>query len=375
MPGTAGRGELPLTKTIIVYRNGDAFFPGKRVVVNPRQVTTFENFLATLTSGIEAPFGAVRRLYTATEGYRVQRLDSLNHGSVYVAAGNEQFKKLNYCVITTKKPQNKKKDPIQPVLHSKIVVCARWGEIMDESCTIHVFTNGEVLVPPARIQIPKYTLTNWENVLTMVTEKVHLRTGAVHRLFTLDGRLICGSAELENNQHYVAVGAGKFRALPYDHSAPCRGFLQENNSLCRRDILPPIRTTTHKKDAFARTCFKEDLEHTARGQTKKHAAKLQRTKQQRQVSRNPVLFSTGEGSVFNAQNIRSEMAGAAEVQEDSRLKVDLPIDQVEAEMVDEENDELHPQRPLSADSCKDFMDIGFILLMSVENSTENEKGN
>lgn len=44
-----------------------------------------------------------------------------------------------------------------------------------------VFTNGEVLVPPAIIRIPKYTLTSWENVLTMVTEKVRLRTGAVYR--------------------------------------------------------------------------------------------------------------------------------------------------------------------------------------------------
>lgn len=32
--------------------------------------------------------------------------------------------------------------------------------------------------------------------------------------------------------------------------------------------------------------------------------------------------------MFNAQNSRSELAGAAEVQEDRRLKVDLPIDQV-----------------------------------------------
>lgn len=44
-----------------------------------------------------------------------------------------------------------------------------------------VFTNGDILTPPARIRIPKYTLRSWENVLAMVTEKVHLRTGAVYR--------------------------------------------------------------------------------------------------------------------------------------------------------------------------------------------------
>ena len=44
-----------------------------------------------------------------------------------------------------------------------------------------VFTNGDVFVPPARILIPKFTLSSWEKVLALVTEKVELRTGAVHR--------------------------------------------------------------------------------------------------------------------------------------------------------------------------------------------------
>ncbi|XP_044023326.1 doublecortin domain-containing protein 2 isoform X2 [Siniperca chuatsi] len=336
MPGTAGTGDLPPTKTIIVYRNGDGFFPGRKIVVNPRQVSTFENLLTYLTRGIEAPFGAVRKLYTPREGHKVQHLDDLKHGSVYVAAGNEQFKKLDYCDITTKKPQKKKKEQIRPVVHSRIVASARWRRTTDETCTINVFTNGDVLVPPARIRIPKYTLRSWENVLAMVTEKVRLRTGAVYRLCTLDGRPVCGSTELENNQHYVAVGAEKFKALPYEQCIPCRDLIRENKMFEGQDILPAIRKTRHEKDGFAHTGFREDLEHTVRGQMKKHAAKLERTKQQMQVSRNPVLFSTGEGSVFNAQNKRSEMAGAAEVQEDRQLKVDLPIDQVEAKIVDEE---------------------------------------
>lgn len=94
MPGTSGRSDAPPTKTIIVYRNGDSFYPGRKVVVNPRQVSTFDNFLTSLTGGIEAPFGAVRKLYTPTHGHKVQHLDELKHGSVYVAARNEQFKKL-----------------------------------------------------------------------------------------------------------------------------------------------------------------------------------------------------------------------------------------------------------------------------------------
>uniref|UniRef100_A0A3Q3LG76 Si:dkey-25g12.4 n=1 Tax=Mastacembelus armatus TaxID=205130 RepID=A0A3Q3LG76_9TELE len=205
MPAVTGKSDAPPTKTIIVYRNGDAFFPGRKIVVNPRQVSTFDNFLTSLTRSIEAPFGAVRKLYTPIQGRRVQDLDELTHGSAYVAGGNEQFKKLD-----------------------RIVVSARWKKTTDETCTINVFANGDVLAPPARIRIPKYTLRSWENVLAMVTEKVHLRTGAVYRLCTLDGRPLCGPTELENNQHYVAVGAEKFKALPYDPSVP-RDLIRENS--------------------------------------------------------------------------------------------------------------------------------------------------
>ncbi|XP_029981818.1 doublecortin domain-containing protein 2 [Sphaeramia orbicularis] len=331
------RNDPPPTKTIIVYRNGDAFFPGRKVVLNPRQVSTFDSVLTSLTRTIEAPFGAVRRLYTPRQGRKVQHLDGLKHGSIYVAAGNEPFKNLDYCEITTKKPQSKKKEQIRPVVHSRIVVSARWSRTNDESCTINVFTNGEILVPPARVRIPKYTLRSWENVLAMVTEKVHLRTGAVHRLFTIDGGPVYSSAGLKNNQHYVAVGAEKFKALPYDQCIPSRDLMRRNDISECQNILPTVTKTRNAKDVFAHAGFREeDLEHTARGQIKKHTVKPERTKQLRQVSRNPVLFSTGEGSVFNAQNRRSEMAGAAEVQEDCQLKVDLPIDQVEAKIVDEE---------------------------------------
>lgn len=93
MPDTAVRSDLPPTKTIIVYKNGDAFFPGRKLVVNPRQLSTFDSFLTFLTRGLETSF-AVRNLYTLREGHKVQHLDNLMHGSVYVAAGQEHFKKL-----------------------------------------------------------------------------------------------------------------------------------------------------------------------------------------------------------------------------------------------------------------------------------------
>uniref|UniRef100_A0A671KHY9 Si:dkey-25g12.4 n=1 Tax=Sinocyclocheilus anshuiensis TaxID=1608454 RepID=A0A671KHY9_9TELE len=165
--------------TVIVFRNGDAFYPGRKFVINQRQSSTFDSFLNTVTRGITAHFGAVRNIYTPNKGHRVANLEQLVHGEIYVAAGAERLKKMD------------------------------------------VFTNGDILVPPARVLIPKHTLASWENVLAMVTERVHLRTGAVHRLCMLNGRPVRGSYELQNNHYYVAVGTERFRSLPY-HLAPIK---------------------------------------------------------------------------------------------------------------------------------------------------------
>ncbi|XP_030212989.1 doublecortin domain-containing protein 2 [Gadus morhua] len=295
MPPLTGRlASQPPTKTIIVYRNGDAFFPGRKLVVKQRQVTTFDTLLTLLTSGLEASFGAVRNVYTPREGHKVSELEELRTGERYVAAGAERFKRLSYLLITPRKPEPKKKEEIKPVTHSRIVVPARCLRSNKDSCTINVFTNGDVFVPPARILIPKFTLSSWEKVLALVTEKVELRTGAVHRLFSLEGRPLRGPEDLRSQQYYVAVGAERFRVKAYSQWVPCTALIREDQAMLST-LLPPRDSS---------------------GLCKHHVTK---------------------GSAFSGRSQREEEAGAVEVQEESELEVELPIDQVEAREVEEES--------------------------------------
>uniref|UniRef100_A0A8C9RMC4 Si:dkey-25g12.4 n=1 Tax=Scleropages formosus TaxID=113540 RepID=A0A8C9RMC4_SCLFO len=289
MSGASGRASLPRippTKTIVMYRNGDAFFPPRKVVVNQRHVATFDRFLSAATRAVQAPFGAVRNVYTPLQGHRVVDLERLRHGEGYVAAGAERFKHLDHVTAFLQ---------IHPVVHSRIVASSRWKKAVNESCTINVFTNGDVLVPPARILIPKYTLKNWESVLALVTQKVHLRTGAVHRLCTLDGTPLLGSIELENYQYYVAVGAERFRFLPYYHQFHSSGT--EMGGWHEQMSRPPVRYNSHR-DTTPPPPPPHDLS----------------------------LYL--DGNIFMAKSRRKEMMGAMEVQEDGRMKVDLPIDQL-----------------------------------------------
>lgn len=94
-PGTKGLWlSQPRVKSVLVYRNGDPFFPGRRIVIHEKKVSNFEAFLKDVTGRVTAPFGAVRNIYTPRGGHRVRQLEELQSGEQYVAGGKEAFKKL-----------------------------------------------------------------------------------------------------------------------------------------------------------------------------------------------------------------------------------------------------------------------------------------
>ncbi|KAG5455429.1 MAG: hypothetical protein BJ554DRAFT_5162 [Olpidium bornovanus] len=96
----ADAAAVAQTKRIFVYRNGDAFNPGKRVVVADRVYRNWEALLASLTSLLDLT-GAVRRLFDVG-GKSVRHLDEICDGADYVAApGGETFRKVAYPVAAT----------------------------------------------------------------------------------------------------------------------------------------------------------------------------------------------------------------------------------------------------------------------------------
>ncbi|XP_009687030.1 doublecortin domain-containing protein 2 [Struthio camelus] len=350
-PGAKGsRLSQPMVKSVLVYRNGDPFFPGRRIVVNEKKVSNFEVFLKEVTGGVKAPFGAVRNIYTPRGGHRIRQLEELQSGEQYVAGGREAFKKLNYLDIgETKKKPAEVNNEVKPVTHSRINVSARFRKPLQEPCTIFLIANGDLISPVVRLLIPRKTLNQWDHILEMVTEKVTLRSGAVHRLYTLDGKLIQNGSDLENGQFYVAVGRDKFKKLPY-------GDLLFSKSTIRRppgskaSSLPPIVGSRKSKGSGNDRQSKSTIGSSDPGEnssspqppkgkdrrSQNQEVKSTKVKQTTRVTASTVVLQDNDEGIYKAGEERSEMWGAAEVQEDEDTCVEVPLDQRPAETVDEE---------------------------------------
>ncbi|XP_045303792.1 doublecortin domain-containing protein 2C isoform X5 [Leopardus geoffroyi] len=305
-------------KTILVYRNGDAFFVGRRLVVPRRRVPTFEALLQQLTEQVDVPFG-VRRLFTPTRGHPVRELQALQAGGKYVAAGREPFKKLDYIHIVPRKPGKMSKlKEIKPVVHCDLNVPSRWQTFQ--------------------------------------------RTSRHVKLFTMNGHLLDNSKDLQDNHFYVAAGPETFKYFPYWKSSKVPSEVQRKyvdiEKYSREKKKEDSKgKETHKYDSIPRK--ERDSVFYARAGKKKTLVE-------------PSFQSGSEGDVFRAQTPSTDTQEAPEVKEDSSVQVEVPVDQTPAEIVTED-EEIH-DNPSDFESIKeDNSRMSFKKRFSLRHSTKEKE--
>ncbi|XP_024128620.1 doublecortin domain-containing protein 2B isoform X1 [Oryzias melastigma] len=350
---SAAASHLPPVKSVVVYRNGDPFYTGRRFVVNQRQVATMEAFLNEVTRSIRAPL-AVRTLYTPKQGHRVTDLQDLQTGAQYVAAGSERFKKLDYLNAGVKKqPASREETQVKGV--QKPQVTAKWREFVPAPCIIHVFRNGDLLCAPLRLIIPRSMRQDLEQILCVISEKVNLRTGAVRRLCSLEGGTVSSAGELETGHCYVAVGTERFKKLPYEallaskateRHFPGKKRLQrraQNRKLGSNPEDPHSDSAPHDSpESDGRRVKSTGDEAAAPHQEISKRAETEGTGVKIHKKPSQVRYPLSNGSVYSnifqkeVQNSKEDLEGAEEVQEDENTATELPVDQIAAEIIEEE---------------------------------------
>ncbi|XP_054897763.1 doublecortin domain-containing protein 2-like [Poeciliopsis prolifica] len=233
----------PVVKNVFMFRNGDPYYEARRIVINEKRVGNFETLLREVTGGIQAPFGAVRNIYTPRGGHKVDCMESLQSGEQYVAAGKEKFKKLDYLDIGTRKKRMMQTLPAQarPLPQNRIIVSARFLKPIKEPCIIFVVANGDMLNPAMRLLIHQRMMDQFERILEMITEKMGLRVlGGVRSLYTYEGHQVTDGSKLECGQLYVAVGRERFKKLPYSDLLFSRPKGTRRIRGMKAHSLPPI---------------------------------------------------------------------------------------------------------------------------------------
>lgn len=230
---TALASTFAPTVTVKVYKNGNPNFLGKTMVINRRRIRSMEALYDEVTLRLCA-FNAVRKICTPIGGRPVQNLEGIHNKSVYVAAGREEFKKLNYADLGSLKPRPPRKGNYSP---KKIVAEGRhkmdyeWGK--RDLKIIHVFCNGDVFRPSVKIVLQKRLQQSMEQILNVVQDHVFL-AAAIAALYTIDGKLVFTPGELVTGGLYVAVERGKpFKRENYGGSSSM-------SRSPRAAFLPPI---------------------------------------------------------------------------------------------------------------------------------------
>ncbi|XP_041361227.1 doublecortin domain-containing protein 2-like isoform X2 [Gigantopelta aegis] len=351
--------NLEQAKHFNFYRNGDRYFPGRRYTWNRRAVRTFEAFLGEVTHCVKLQTGAVRKLYTPNGGHRVKDLSSMQDGGSYVAAGQDSFKPLEYTSIDPR-PRNRKPinyNDVPPVYHCKRQVSGRIKRAQTQSIIIKCWSNGEDINEPHRILLTPWMQRDWNHVLNACTECLGSElNAAVHKLYTRDGYPVEKLEELEHGGRYVCVPTFRgFKRVDYKDTG-MKNLLTSPRLDGRFRSLPPLsrdsKTSTNQSSpVHSQPASENGYPYTKRYRRNHHhqpkreedsvfPAKpiAHKRSSERNKRTQEVNYDKDEGGVFKSKSRNNETKGAEEVKESRDTKVDLPIDQVTAEEVKDEDD-------------------------------------
>lgn len=260
---------------VTIYKNGDLHFFGKKLVVNVKRISTFDNFLDKVTQDTHARV-AIRRLCTPNHGSRVVKLEQLQNGGIYVAVGQEKFKRLQYGKLQPIHQQKIMKQNVKPVLHSRLHASARYKKVALaeplQNRIVYVHRNGEPKHPGLKLLLDKRILQSMDTVLQYISNKIKLRTGAVRCLVTMDGIEVKETKNIKTGTRYVAVGYNRplIKAV-YENGqnsfnvTPKRSTLPKNSSknkcdkvVFRRGCKAYLKQGNNENEDNSKPCYYEN---------------------------------------------------------------------------------------------------------------------
>uniref|UniRef100_A0A8C9TJ75 Serine/threonine-protein kinase DCLK2 n=1 Tax=Scleropages formosus TaxID=113540 RepID=A0A8C9TJ75_SCLFO len=226
-------------KKVRFYRNGDKYFKGLVYAVSGDRFRSLDALLMELTrslsDNVNLPQG-VRSIYTVDGAKKITSLDELVEGESYVCASNEPYRKVDYTKnVNPNWSVNVKAGASRSLSSLSSLRSEQQRESKDfiKPKLVTVIRGGVKPRKAVRVLLNKKTAHSFEQVLTDITEAIKLDSGAVKRLYTLDGKQItCLQDFFGEDDVFIACGPEKYRYAQddfvLDHSGKASAaFLDE----------------------------------------------------------------------------------------------------------------------------------------------------
>ncbi|XP_070712587.1 serine/threonine-protein kinase DCLK2 [Pempheris klunzingeri] len=200
------------------YRNGDKYFKGLVYAVSNDRFRSLDALLMELTrslsDNVNLPQG-VRTLYALDGGKKITSLDELVQGESYVCASNESLRRVDYTKnvnpnwsVGSRTGTSRSLTSLTP-LKSELL---RESKDFIKPKLVTVIRSGVKPRKAVRILLNKKTAHSFEQVLTDITDAIKLDSGAVRRLFTLEGKQITNLQDFFGDDDvFIACGPEKYR--------------------------------------------------------------------------------------------------------------------------------------------------------------------
>ncbi|XP_037116176.1 serine/threonine-protein kinase DCLK2-like [Syngnathus acus] len=247
-------------KKVRFYRNGDRSFKGLVYAVSSVRFRSYDALLVELTrslaDNLHLPQG-VRTIYTIDGSKKISSLDELVEGECYVCASNQPYRKVDYTKISVPNWKPGVSSGSSAVSSSRssaasgATVTGVGGSVKERQESreskdfikpklVTVIRSGVKPRKAVRILLNKKTAHSFDQVLADITEAIKLDSGAVKRLYTLDGKqLTCLQDFFGDDDVFMACGLEKFRYAQDDfvltHSGKTAAFVNE----CRVKVTRP----------------------------------------------------------------------------------------------------------------------------------------
>lgn len=236
-------------KKVRFFINGDKFFKGAVIAVSNEKFRTFDKLLEHLTrimcTQVTLPNG-VRYIFSL-EGRQLQDIDTIQTGDSYVCSSTTGYKKLDYQALaeedhtwnrvkretyylgmrngggsTNGGSTTHRRDNFRMAGHSKSFGQTKSTgsdsepKVYIKPRIITVLRSGTRPRKAVRVLLNNRNTRSLDMVLADLTNTVKLDTGAVRKIYTLDGHPVNSLIDLKDEEVFVAYGVDKCSPDDFD---------------------------------------------------------------------------------------------------------------------------------------------------------------